>query len=206
MPGPVTRTRLSLPICRSATKSAPLAAVMAAIVCWAKNAWPCGWAVFWPIGKVGWRSTCWYVQTKWRKFLFFALISSKTWMIKNRCSFNGWNVFKHYVTFNFLGKKIFFTKSMAFDGWFFKGGSTQNRWILKGDFSKGGVHETDYFWWVIFQRGGGTQNRWGLMGDFSKGGVHKTDGFWWVIFQRGEYTKPIRPKLFIKTFFCRFWA
>ena len=90
--------------------------------------------------------------------------------------------------------------------WFFKGGSTQNRWALMGDFSKGGVHKTDSFWWVIFQRGeytkpmgfdgwffkgGSTQNRWVLMGDFSKGGVHKTDGFWWVIFQRGEYTKPI---------------
>ena len=75
-----------------------------------------------------------------------------------------------------------------------------------GDFSKGGVHKTDGFWWVIFQRGeyikpmdfdgwffkgGSTQNRWILMGDFSKGGVHKTDGFWWVIFQRGEYIKPM---------------
>ena len=24
-----------------------------------------------------------------------------------------------------------------------------------GDFSEGGVHETDGFWWVIFQRGAG---------------------------------------------------
>ena len=31
-----------------------------------------------------------------------------------------------------------------------------------GDFSKGGVHKTDGFWWMIF----------------SKGGVHKTDGLW----------------------------
>ena len=38
--------------------------------------------------------------------------------------------------------------------WFFKGGSTQNRWALKGDFSKGGVHETDGFWLMIFQREG----------------------------------------------------
>ena len=76
--------------------------------------------------------------------------------------------------------------------WFFKGGSTQNRWVWMDDFSKGGS----------------TQNRWLLMGDFSKGGeytkpmgfdewfikgggVHKTNGFWWVIFQKGEYTKPI---------------
>ena len=66
---------------------------------------------------------------------------------------------------------------MAFDGWFFKGGSTQNRWLLMGDFPKGGVHETDSFWWVIFQRGEYTKPM-GLMGDFSKGGVHKTDGFW----------------------------
>ena len=85
---------------------------------------------------------------------------------------------------------------MGCDGWFFKGGSTQNRWAVMGDFSKGGVHKTDWLWWVIFQRGqytkpmgfdgwffkgGSTQNRWILMGDFSKGGVHKTDGFWWVL-------------------------
>ena len=90
--------------------------------------------------------------------------------------------------------------------WVFKGGSTQNRWALVGEFSKGGVHKTDGLWWVIFQRGeytkpmgfdgwvlkgGSTQNRWGLMGDFSKGGVHKTDGLWWVSFQRGEYIKPM---------------
>ena len=30
--------------------------------------------------------------------------------------------------------------------WFFKGESTQNRWALMGDFSKGGVHKTDGFW------------------------------------------------------------
>ena len=46
-----------------------------------------------------------------------------------------------------------YTKPMAFYGWFFKGGSTQNRWVLMGDFSQGGVHKTDGFWWVIFQRG-----------------------------------------------------
>ena len=70
-----------------------------------------------------------------------------------------------------------YTKPMGFDGWFFKGGSTQNRWALMGDFSKGGVHKTDGLWWVIFQRGeytkpmgfdewffkgGSTQNRWVL--------------------------------------------
>ena len=97
-----------------------------------------------------------------------------------------------------------YTKPMGFDGWFFKGRSTQNRWALMGDFSKGGVHKTEGFSWVIFQRGeytkpmacdgwffkgGSIQNRWALMDDFSKGGVHKTDGFWWVIFQRGEYMK-----------------
>ena len=72
-----------------------------------------------------------------------------------------------------------YTKPMAFDGWFFKGGSTQNQWVLMGDFSKGGVHKTNEFWWVIFQRGeytkpmsfdgrffkgGSTQNRWVLVG------------------------------------------
>ena len=33
------------------------------------------------------------------------------------------------------------------------------------DFSKGGVHKTDDFWWVMF----------------SKGGVQETDGFWWAL-------------------------
>ena len=47
---------------------------------------------------------------------------------------------------------------------------------LLDDFSKGGVHETDGFCWMIFQRGEGTQNRWVLINDFSKGGVHKTGG------------------------------
>ena len=50
-----------------------------------------------------------------------------------------------------------------------KKASTKN-----SDFSKGGVHKTDGFWWMIFQRGE----------------VHKTNGLRWVIFQRGEYTKP----------------
>ena len=34
--------------------------------------------------------------------------------------------------------------------WFFKGGSTQNRWAVMDDFSKGGVHKTDGFWKKIF--------------------------------------------------------
>ena len=42
-----------------------------------------------------------------------------------------------------------YTKPMDFDGWFFKGRSTQNRWLVMGDFSKGGVHKTDRFWWVL---------------------------------------------------------
>ena len=42
-----------------------------------------------------------------------------------------------------------YIKPMAFDGWFFKGGSTWNRWLLVGDFSKGGVHKTDRLWWVL---------------------------------------------------------
>ena len=58
-----------------------------------------------------------------------------------------------------------YTKPMGLDEWFFKGGSTQNRWFLMGDFSKGGVHKTNGCWWVIFQR---------------VPRVHKTDGFWWV--------------------------
>ena len=35
----------------------------------------------------------------------------------------------------------------------FKGGSTQNRWALLGDFSEGGVHKTDGLCWMISQRG-----------------------------------------------------
>ena len=84
-----------------------------------------------------------------------------------------------------------YTKPMDFDGWFFIGGSTQNRWLLMGDSSKGGVHKTDGSWWVMFSKGGvhKTDGSWWVM--FSKGGVHKTDGYWWGIFQRGEYTKPM---------------
>ena len=75
--------------------------------------------------------------------------------------------------------------------WFFKGGSTWNRWGLMDDFSKEGVHKTDGFWWVIFQRGEYTKPM-GFDGWFFKrGGVHKTDELWWMIFQRGEYTKPM---------------
>ena len=56
------------------------------------------------------------------------------------------------------------------------------------DFSKGGVHETDGFWWVIFQRGEYT----------------KPMGFWWVIFQRGEYTKPVGSDGFWNLFLSDF--
>ena len=62
-----------------------------------------------------------------------------------------------WVTFQ---KGVDYTKPMAFDEGFFKGGSTQNRWLLMRDFQRGS-----------------TQNRWVSMGDFSKGGVHKTDEF-----------------------------
>ena len=44
-----------------------------------------------------------------------------------------------------------------------------------GDFSKRGVHKTDEFWWVIFQRGEYT----------------KPMAFHEWFFQRGEYTKPM---------------
>ena len=69
-------------------------------------------------------------------------------------------------------KKIRFTVFAEINAhqkqWFFKGGSTQNRWALMGDFSKGRVHKTDGNGW------------------FFKGG-----SFWWMILQRGEYTKPM---------------
>ena len=74
-----------------------------------------------------------------------------------------------------------YMKTMAFNGWFFQGGSTQNRWVLMGDFSKGGVHKTERV----------------LMGDFSKGGVHRTKKFlrvldslsycFWKLSARGVY-------------------
>ena len=51
-----------------------------------------------------------------------------------------------------------YIKPMGFDGWVFKGGSTQNRWLSMGDFSKGGVHKTNGLWWVSFQRGSTRQN------------------------------------------------
>ena len=41
-----------------------------------------------------------------------------------------------------------YTKPMEFGGWFFKGGSTQNRWLLMGDSSEGGVHKTDCKNWA----------------------------------------------------------
>ena len=60
-----------------------------------------------------------------------------------------------------------------------------------GDFSKGGVHETDGFSWVIFHRGEYTKPM-GFDGWFFKGGggVHKIDGFWWVIFPPGGGGSP----------------
>ena len=69
-----------------------------------------------------------------------------------------------------------------------KGGGTQNRWAVMGDFSKGGVHKTDGW----FFKGGSTQNRWALMGGFSKGGLHKTDGFWNVFLLFPKVKQPGR--------------
>ena len=66
-----------------------------------------------------------------------------------------------------------------------KGGSTQNRWLLMGDFSKGGVHKTDGLWWMIF-KGGSTQNRWALMDDFQRGEYTKLMGFDGWFFKGGS--------------------
>ena len=77
---------------------------------------------------------------------------------QNQLGFDVW-FFKGGSTQNQLGFDVWFFKGgstqnqLGFDGWFFKGGSTQNRWILMCDFSKGGVHKTDGFRCVIFQRG-----------------------------------------------------
>ena len=60
-----------------------------------------------------------------------------------------------------------------------------------GEFSKGGVHKTDGFCWVIF-KGGSTQNRWVVMGDFLKGGVHETDGFWKFVLLFQKIKRPGR--------------
>ena len=46
-----------------------------------------------------------------------------------------------------------YTKPMGCDGWFFKGGSTQNRWVVMGDFSKGEYTKPmgcDGFWNLFF--------------------------------------------------------
>ena len=81
---------------------------------------------------------------------------------------------------NYFSNTIFAEISAHQKQWFFKGGSTQNRWAFDGwCFQRGEYTKPMGFWWVMF----------------SKGGVHKTDGFWWVIFQRGEYTKPYRKKI-----------
>ena len=102
---------------------------------------------------------------------------------------------KILISANIQMKKLRFTIFAEISAhqkqWFFKGRSTQNRWVLMGDFSKGGVHKTDGLLMGDFFKGGSIQNRWALMGDFSKGGVHKTDRVWWMIFQRGEYIKPM---------------
>ena len=72
-----------------------------------------------------------------------------------------------------------YTKPMAFDGWF----------------SKGGVHKTDGFWWVIF-KGGSTQNQWAFDGWFSKGGSTQNrwafDGFWNVFLWLLKIKRPGR--------------
>ena len=75
-----------------------------------------------------------------------------------------------------------YTKLMGFDGWFFKGGSTQNRWVFGGWFFKGGS----------------TWNRWALMDDFSKGGVHKTDGFWKMFFASKNWKSVMKFRSWFK--------
>ena len=78
------------------------------------------------------------------------------------CSTIAWSCTTPEIVRNAVIDTVFAEINAHQKQWFFKGGSTQNRWVLMGDFSKGGS----------------TQNRWILMGDFSKGGVRKTDGFW----------------------------
>ena len=101
-----------------------------------------------------------------------------------------------------------YTKPMALDGWFFRGG---------------GVHKTDGFGWVIFQRGeytkpmgvdgwcfqrgeytkpmgfdewffkgGSTQNRWVLMDDVFKGGSTQNR---WVLMRFEVFCVASRIKL-----------
>ena len=85
------------------------------------------------------------------------------------------------TTFNDLKQYTVLAKINAHQKqWFFKGGSTQNRWVLMDDFSQGRVHKTDGVWWVIFHRGEYTKP----MG---------FDGFWnlfycfWKLSVRGVY-------------------
>ena len=90
-----------------------------------------------------------------------------------------------------------YTKPKGFDGWFLKGGSTWNRWLLMGDFSKGGVHKTGGLGWVIFQRG-----------DYTK-----PMGFGWVLeivlkklnargVYFGKYGVCRRKSVIVCSFFC----
>ena len=85
--------------------------------------------------------------------------------------------------------------------WFFRGGSTQNRWALMGDFSKGGVHKTDGLWWVSFQRGEYTKPT-GFDGWFFKGGSTWNRRALMGDFQRGEYTKPMGCDGVWNFFYC----
>ena len=78
-------------------------------------------------------------------WLLSQLILQRIWKKLTAVTLNETNYFKLAT----LNACIFRGKVKKF----FKGESTQNRWVLMDDFSKGGVHETDGFWWVIFQRG-----------------------------------------------------
>ena len=67
---------------------------------------------------------------------------------------------------------------------FSKGGVHKTDWIVMDDFSKGGVHKTDWIVMGDFSKGGVHKTDWIVMDDFSKGGVHKTD---WIVM--GDFSK-----------------
>ena len=129
--------------------------------------------------------TLWHTVTTFSTektaFKTFDFIANELWFLKNvyflcKICMSGTAMLVQIIASGFwwvIFQRGEYTKPMGCDGWFSKGGSTQNRWAVMGDFSKGGVHKTNGSWWVIFQRGEYTKP----MG---------CDGFWNLFFVASE--------------------
>ena len=63
---------------------------------------------------------------------------------------------------------------------FFKGGSTQNRWLLVGDFSKGGVHKTDGYWLGLDEKTSNTFVKSNRSNKFTDFATHNRRLFWQI--------------------------